>query len=83
MPEVWEQEGHLCAGPFLRGDIQEELAASPRGSGPPPQNSKDSQKCPPERIGRLAGDNCEYDADDDTNQRHEVPHTQGHLLPLL
>jgi hypothetical protein len=25
MPEVWEQEGHLRSGPFLRGDIQEEL----------------------------------------------------------
>jgi len=28
MPEVWEQEGHLRSGPFLRGDIQEELKDS-------------------------------------------------------
>ena len=25
MPEVWEQEGHVRAGAFLRGDFQEEL----------------------------------------------------------
>src|SRR5262245_5267942 len=59
------------------------LAASPRGSCPPPQNSKDSQKCPPQRICGLVGNNCEYDADDDTNQRHEVSYTQGHCAPLL
>ncbi len=25
MPKVWEQEGHVRAGAFLRGDFQEEL----------------------------------------------------------
>jgi len=33
MPEVWEQEGHVRAGAFLRGDFQEELksyASTPR-----------------------------------------------------
>ena len=25
MPEVWEQEGHIRAGPCFRGDIEEEL----------------------------------------------------------
>jgi hypothetical protein len=58
------------------------LAAPPRGSGPPPQHRKNSQKRPPERVGRLVCDDGEYDADEDTDQRHEVPHTQGHLLPF-
>jgi hypothetical protein len=29
MPEVWEQKGHLRAGPCLRGDVKEKLARPP------------------------------------------------------
>ena len=55
------------------------LAAAPRCTRPPPQDSKYCQKRPPEGVRGLIRHDCENDADDDANQCDKVAHAYSHF----